>query len=244
MNSSISELDSKRFGFKIAKIEDFGSSPEMVLEDIRNEGVKLIITRIDCEQIELINKLEQLGFRIMDFQLNYKYELKNYVENKDDFISEFTVRNATPSDIESLKKIATESFYQYGHYFADTRLDKIKCTEIYVDWIVRSVENKEVADIVFVAEMNHVIAGFLSFKIKKDNVLYAAGVQGAVSEKFRNRNVFKNLIIQGLKWGYGLNLNWEEHNVLLTNYPVNRSFIKTGFIPVKSYVTLHGWIDK
>ena len=38
-------------------------------------------------------------------------------------------------------------------------------------------------------------------------------------------------------------LNWEEHNVLANNYPVSKSFIKSGFYIVKSFVSLHCWID-
>lgn len=243
MASYISELDSNRFGFKIAKINFFEMAPEILIEELRNVGTKLIIARINCEQINLISQLEKLHFRTMDFQLNYKYDLKNYSESKDEMNSDFLIREAKSSDLETLKIIASESFNQYGHYFADSRLDKKKCSEIYTDWVSRSVENKEVADVVFIAEKEKEIAGFLSFKIRRDNAYYAEGVQGAVKDKFRNQNVFRKLAKHGLRWGHELNLNWEEHNVLLTNYPVNRSFIKLGFVPNKSFITLHGWLD-
>jgi GNAT superfamily N-acetyltransferase len=244
MNSYISELDSNRFGFNIAKIENIKGSLNKVLEDLKEAKVKLVIVRVDCGQIELINLYEKMGFQIKDFQVTYKYDLKNFSINDYNVNSEVSIRAANSADIDNLILIADESFNGYGHYFADNRLSKAKCGEIYIDWVSRSVENKNVADIVFVAEKEQRIAGFLSFKIKKDILSYAAGVQGGVARKFRNHNIFRALAHHGLKWGHELNLNWIEHNVLLTNYSVNRSFIKIGFIPDKSFITLHGWLDQ
>lgn len=243
MNSYISELDSKRFGFKIAKINNFENTPDELVKELKCIGVKMIICRVACEQIALINQLEGLNFNTMDFQLTYKYDLKKFTFNKTPINSDFTLRKAEPRDKEPLKIIAAESFNQYGHYFADKRLDKTRCNEIYEDWVSRSIENKEVADIVFIAEKAKEIAGFLSFKIHKNKTSYAAGVQGAVAKKFRNQNVFRLLAGHGLEWGSDINLSWEEHNVLLTNYPVNRSFLSLGFFPDRSFITLHGWLD-
>ena len=35
-----------------------------------------------------------------------------------------------------------------------------------------------------------------------------------------------------------------EHNVLVTNYPINRTYAGLGFVVVRSAVTLHGWLDE
>lgn len=235
-------MDSNRFGFKIAKVNNFEDSPDNLVKELKGIGVKMIICKIACENLALINKLEQLNFNIMDFQVTYRYDLLKYVYNTL-IDSDIIIRIAKSTDKKALKIIALESFYQYGHYFADKRLDQAKCNEIYKDWVSRSIENPEVADIVFVAEKAKELAGFLSFKIIKNESSSAVGVQGAVSKKFRNQNVFKLLAMQGLKWGSELKLSWEEHNVLLTNYPVNRSFLSIGFVPYKSFITMHGWLD-
>jgi hypothetical protein len=46
-----------------------------------------------------------------------------------------------------------------------------------------------------------------------------------------------------LHWGKEIGLDWEEHNVIINNYPVNRSFVRSGFHIYKSFVTLHHWIE-
>lgn len=241
----ISEIDSTRFGFKIAKVHDYSNRPEELLLFLKENGVKLVLSKVDSENLKLINTLENLKFCIKDIQVTYKYTLDNYIKINLPYSTEFIIREAQQGDISKLKKTASESFKNYGHYYADEKLNPIKCNEIYVDWLKRSFENIEIADKLFVAEHQGDIAGFLSFKIyNNDKFKYAAGGIGAVVEKYRNRDVFRMLTIEGLNWGKENKLDWEEHNVLITNYPVNSSFIKSGFKIYKSFVTMHHWIEE
>jgi len=243
LNNYLSELDTQRFGFKIAKVNDFKEEPEEIINFLKHNGVKLILSKIPTENLEIINKLEVLGFVLKDIQVTYKYDLnKNTLKEKE--VSEnLIIRKSTLDDIESLQEIANNSFLNYGHYANDAKLDKMKCRDIYSDWIKRSCEDKNVADKVFVAESNGELAGFLAFKIfKQDDKTYAASTLGAVSVKFRNLNVFRVLTLEALYWGKEIGLDWEEHNVLATNYPVNTSFVKSGFLIYKSFITLHHWI--
>jgi len=202
------------------------------------------LTKVAAKNLELINELELLKFTLKDIQVTYKFDLnKNLL--KDKLISEnLLIRESTLNDIEALQVIASSSFLNYGHYSNDTKLDTMKCRDIYSDWTKRSCEDKNVADKMFVAESNGEIAGFLAFKIFHDNdKVYAAGTLGAVSEKYRNLNVFRALTLDALHWGKEICLDWQEHNVLITNYPVNSSFIKSGFLICNSFITLHHWIE-
>lgn len=240
----ISIIDSNRFGYNVAKIDKFGSSPEEILSFLKCNNVRLVLCKVPLEELSLINKLESLNFTIKDIQVTYKYDLEKYENKNDKFSSDIIVRDFNKNDISILQEIASDSFKNYGHYANDKKLDINKCNQIYSDWIARSCEDKNVADKVFVAEYNNEIAGFLSFKIhNKDSNKYAAGGIGAVAKKFRNINTFKALSIEGLNWGKKTGLDWVEHNVLIDNYPVNRSFIKTGFYTYKSFVTMHNWIE-
>jgi hypothetical protein len=240
----LSKLDSARFGFKVAKINDFVYAPEELLRFLKENNVLLILTKVSIDNLDLINSLEKLNFTIKDFQLTYRFDLKNFKKTKENAGNELNIRDFAFDDIQVLKKIASESFAHYGHYANDHRLDQKKCNEIYVDWISRSCEDRQVADKIFVAEYKKELAGFLSFKLNEnDNLKYAAGGIGAVAERYRNLNIFRKLTYEGLYWGKNLGLIWEEHNVLINNYPVNRSFVKSGFYPYKSFVTMHCWLD-
>lgn len=239
----ISKIDTERFGFKIAKFDNAESLTLRTLNDVKNQGVKLIISRVNAKNVDDINKLENIGFQIKDIQTIYRYFLcdinfKEYTKNQS-----LTVRCLKIEDINILISISEEAFKGYGHYFADRILNPDKCIEIYKDWTLRSCTNKKVADKVFVAEIDNQIAGFLSFKILDSSEgKYAAGGIGAVKKEFRNQDVFRGLARYGLLWGQRLNLVWEEHNVLITNFSVNNSFSQIGFKVFKSFITLHKWL--
>lgn len=239
----LSVLDTDRFGFKVAKIDFFNDNLEQLIKFLKENDVKLILCRIPFENLELINNLEALGFRIKDIQVTYKFDLHKSKILDFKAPEGLVVRDFKESDISTLLEIASDSFQNYGHYANDTKLDKEKCNQIYIDWINRSCFDSNVADKVFVAEYENEVAGFLSFKTNKtEDQSYAAGGIGAVSPKFRNKSIFKALTHKGIAWGKEIGLDWEEHNVLIENYPVNRSFINYGFYPFKSFVSMHNWL--
>ena len=244
LENYLSILDTERFGFKIAKINTFDYPAAEIVAFLRANDVKLILSKVSAENLDLINELELLKFILKDIQVTYKYDLHKNILKEKTVLDNLLIREAQLSDIESLQIIANNSFLNYGHYANDNKLDKIKCRDIYSDWIKRSCEDENEANKVFVAESNGELAGFLAFKIfNHEDKRYAASTLGAVSEKFRNLNVFRILTLEALHWGKEIELDWEEHNVLATNYPVNTSFVKSCFLIYKSFITLHHWIE-
>jgi hypothetical protein len=244
LENYLSILDTERFGFKVAKVNTFDYPPSEIISFLKENDVKLILSKISSENLILINELELLKFVLKDIQVTYKYDLHKNILKEKIITENLLIRESELKDIEALQEIANNSFLNYGHYANDEKLDKIKCRDIYSDWIKRSCIDKNVADKVFVAESNGELAGFLAFKIfNQDDKKYAASTLGAVSEKFRNLNVFRVLTLEALHWGKEIGLDWEEHNVLATNYPVNTSFVKSGFLIYKSFITLHHWIE-
>lgn len=239
----ISELDSQRFGFNVAKVNEFNTTPENLLGLLKGNHVKLVISKINVNKLDLINELEDLGFQIKDIQATYKLELKDFIIDEDRNKNNIIIRDAQIDDIDQLEEIAIESFRKYGHYYADKRLDQKKTNEIYGDWVKRSMKEKGVADKIILAEINNEIAGFLSFKLyNKGDFKYAAGGLGAISHDYRNNKIFRLISLAGLNWGKELKLDWEEHNVLITNLPVIKTFSSLGFTMSDSFVTMHHWI--
>lgn len=234
-----SVLDTERFGYNIAKINSFDEPIKDVLNELKLNNYKLILSKVKANDIALINELESNGFMLKDIQLTYQYELIEPIIFTSS--NDVKIRNAELSDKEALYEIAMKSFENYGHYAADEKLDALKCKEIYGDWIIRSYD-KKIADNILVADIDGQIAGFLSHKIYSNEFKYAAGGIGAVSPKFRNKDIFKAITISGLNWALTNSCKWVEHNVLVTNYPVNRSFSKLGFKTSNSFITFHKWL--
>ena len=238
----ISPLDTRRFGFNIARIDDL----RVLLapgfrEDLLARQIRLVTTRTAVENIGSINLLEDIGFRVMDVQTTWQMRLSALPEPATPD-PELVIGQATHNDSPGIRSIAASAFDNYGHYFNDPRLDKSRCREIYPDWAERSLSVPGVADKVFVARSGEKLAGFLSFKIfEEDGVRYAAGVMGAVDAAYRGKNIFSSLVLEGIRWGMENNLSREEHNSLVSNYPVNRVFARLGFRQAGSFVSLHYW---
>lgn len=241
----ISSLDTRRFGFNIGRIDDPGilCSPGFPHE-LRVRNIQLVISRVAAEDVQTLNVLEDMGFRVMDIQITWRLSMEHPTDHRSRNTG-IMIREGKPTDKMDLRRIAESAFDNYGHYFADQHLDKSRCREIYPDWAERTLIATAAADKVFVAEAEGRVVGFLSFRVfQKDSARYAASAMGAVEEQFRGRNIFSALVLAGIGWGQENHLAWEEHNVLAINYPVNRVFSKLGFSPVSSWVTLHYWPDR
>ncbi len=236
-----SEIDSNRFGFKVAKTDGI-KLRNSTYHEIKESGFKLIIARVDLNDIDLINKMEDIGFKIKDIQTTYKHNLDNI-----NFTSSFSnqpsliIREFNLSDTDALVNLAKSSFNNYGHYFKNEKLNKRKCLEIYEDWAYNTCTNSDFSDKILVACDNDVVIGYLSFKIHNKFSIkkYAAGGMGAVDSKYRGMNIFSEILKAGLVWSSNQNLNWCEHNVLINNISVNKSMINAGFKPNKPVVTMH-----
>jgi hypothetical protein len=238
-----SEVDSLRFGVKVAKINDEKFLSEEVFQLLKEEGVQLIMSRVRSEDIALINYLEDNNFRIKDVQLTYRFDLAKNKINHAYANSALHIREATSADASDLEAIAADCFSNYGHYFADKKLNEQAVAEVYKDWTTRAIHDNDISDKYFVAEHQGKIAGYLSFKERiTENGVYSFGGIGAVGKNFQSANVFSSLTIKGLEWGLANNHLWQEHNVLNINYPVNRVFSKLGFYIYKSETTLHAWL--
>lgn len=235
-----SKLDSERFGYKIARINEFEHAVPETVESLKLKNYRLIISKVSAASISFVNTLEQNGFLLKDMQLTFRYDFKEPYKSAP--TSGIEVRTATLSDKETLCKIALNSFSNYGHYAADTKMDLGKAQEIYSDWIGRSYD-KNVANNILVATVDKQIAGFLSHKINLTPDKHAVGGIGAVDEKFRNRDIFTTIVIAGLNWAAENNCTWVEHNALVTNYPVSRAFGKLGFKPTNATITFHKWLE-
>ena len=244
-----SKIDSDRFGIKVGKItESFfdDKTVENGIDYFMGNDFDVIFARIDFSRLDIINALEKFGFSLKDSQSTLFFPLKN--KTKADLpkkFSRFDIREFKPSDIETFVNLTRVCFEGYGHYFADERLNHDDCLDTYGDWAYNSCTNPKVADKIFVADLDGEVIGYLSFKIYNENgKIYAAGGIGAVNPKYRSLGIFRDVTIAGLEWGIDCGFDWEEHNVLVDNFPVNKSFLKLGFKPEKFMVTLHGWMDE
>lgn len=243
MNKFISELDSERFGFKVAKLTHNIDDPKSIVDSLKRHSVALIIARIDATNLNLVNQLERIGFEIKDIQLTFNFNLQSGLPAKGD--KPFSIVAFNKTHLDKLVKMTKESFINYGHYFNDDKLDKEKCGQIYSDWIKRCCESKEVADDIIVAVKDNIAIGYLAIKeqvAEPDGEKYYSGIIGAVSSEYRHLGVFREINIESLYIASERKAHRVENNVLLNNLPVIKTYTNLGYNIIRSELTLHYWV--
>ncbi|MCE7996137.1 MAG: GNAT family N-acetyltransferase [Roseivirga sp.] len=240
----ISDLDTKRFGFPIARINQWtGLDPLSVCDDLKKSGVRLIMSRVNAVEELQVEKLKETGFEIMDTIIHYRRDLPKSTVKEAFKKGGISMRIAGPADIPPLRSIAG-SCLRGGHYFADKRLEKLKSIEVYEDWITRSVTDPTVADRVYIAEKDGVIIGFATFSLETDKGSPGlwAGI-GAVHSGYRNLGVCRSML------QFGINEYIEEKKyhffgsaVSENNPSVNKVFLDIGCLPDDKYYSLHCWL--
>ncbi len=238
MDQYISRPDTDRFGFKVARINSFPEPVPLMVGRFRARGFKLIISRVPLARIPLINEMEQTGFRLRDVQVTYGFDLDRDLPPVAG--TGCLYRCFRPGDAPAVTRIAARSFKQYGHYARIDLPGGVDTGEIYADWAGRCCRSRDAADYMVVAEDQGDIAGFLAFKTRQDQgTSLAVGVMGAVHEKYRSMGVFRDINIHGLARAKARGIRRVEHNVLVDNHPVNRTYSSLGFSIVHSEITMH-----
>jgi GNAT superfamily N-acetyltransferase len=245
MTAHISQIDTQRFGFGIARIDDpvILRSPDTI-PALKQQHVRLIITRIHSSRLEVVNALEDLGFRIKDMQVTWRSSPGQppWLPPPD---PRFRIRNAIPADSNAFRIIAGNAFDNYGHYFADQRLDREVCRLIYPDWAARTLAESIAAQHkIFVATAGEEVTGFAAFQLAGGiGDRHAACIIGAVAPAWQGQQIYSSLIAAAGSWVTHTGLAWQEHNTLTTNYPVNNVLARLGFRQVQAFMTLHCWLD-
>ncbi len=231
--------DSKHFGLKIGKY--IPTEVEKIRYDLdvaRKEGYDLLISRIPIENINIANSLEKYDFELKDTLIQYEIN----IENQEILLKpgKFKIRSAEDKDILAVEKVAMMSFENYiGHFHRDKRLNNTKCTELYVKWAINSLKNKELADVVFVAEDDSDIIGFGTIKIiSKDG---AQGILFATRPDSRRKGVFTVLIQNSVAWCKNQGIRKFIYGTQIDNYPVHRVLAKIGGKICEAYYTFHWW---
>jgi hypothetical protein len=238
---SLSQVDEERFGIKTARtsLVTNESLPE-ILAFCRENEVTFLIARCPTTDLKAVHEMEKSGFRLMDTLVYYERNLVKKAIPQDP--GETLVRLSTPDEGEAVRVVAAESLEGYfGHYHADPRLDPAKCDEAYVDWAVRSVTSRQIADDVLVAEVDGKIAGFATLRL--NNSSEGEGVLFAVAPWAQRRGIYNSFIIKGMEWCLSKGTSSMVVSTQITNIAVQKVWVRLGFELNRAYYTFHGWFD-
>jgi len=233
-----SQVESERFGVRVARAHVGAKNFAQVLDFCAAEQINLLIARCSTKELATAQKMESLGFLLMDTLVYYAFDLEKRAIPDDS--GRAHVRSFVPEDKTQIETVAAAAFAGYhGHYHADPRLDPRKCDEGYVSWAVRSCTSKEVATEVLVAEIDEKIVGFLTLRLNRPKEV--EGVLFGVAPEAQGIGVGRALIVTGLESCKKQHAERMVISTQVTNVPVQRVWCRVGFEPAHSFYTFHKW---
>ena len=239
--AAFSQIDSDRFGIRVARAQVVSGNFPRVLEFCIAEKVDLLIARCSTDDLATVQRMETHGFLLMDTLVYYQFDLSKRSIPVDE--GKGLVRTLQPRDREQVRGIATEAFKGYtGHYHADRRLDQRKCDEAYASWAERSCVSKAAADEVLVSEHNGDLAGFATLRLNSPQEV--EGLLFAIATQWQRRGVCGSLMIHSLRWTASQGAHRMIISTQVTNTSMQKVWCRVGFVPSHSYYTFHKWFDR
>ena len=118
--------------------------------ECRDRGILHLSVRIDVADADVIQALEDAGFRLMDALATYIYPLKRPAPEP---MKEMGVlRSFEPQDRDQILDITRDAYRGFrGRYHMDPHLPRERSDELYVEWAKKSCDG-EWADVVLVTE--------------------------------------------------------------------------------------------
>jgi RimJ/RimL family protein N-acetyltransferase len=240
-NVAISHLEEARFEIPSARSSGVCAAnvPEL-MKFCQENSIRFLIARCSAADLPAIHAMEREGFLLMDTLMHFTRDLEK--SPLPELKTELLIRPCRTEDAEGVRGVAREAYDGYAsHYSADSRLDPVKCRDLYVDWADRSMREKDAADLVLVADDDSSIAGFITFRIIEDR--QARPLLGAVGRSYQRRGIYQSLLLQGMRWSLDQGARSVLAATQIQNVGMQKLLVRLGYEFSHALHTFHRWFD-
>jgi dTDP-4-amino-4,6-dideoxy-D-galactose acyltransferase len=217
----IHEWESNYFGFNIAYFYPRNNLFEFkkLEEFIKSGKIKFIWGHSSINNINIINKFKDYGFKYADLQICFKCEIGKLAINENMF------QIAVDEDSGEIKNIAQKLFVDSRFYQTDFNSNKIK--KLYQIWVEKAI-NGLFDDICLKIYYENRIAGFstLSYSGKETSKIGLIGIR----KEYQNRGLGKYLITSVFSFLKSENIKYVDVITQGKNYQAENFYIKNGFL--------------
>ena len=250
------EWDSTHFGIETARIDYLLASGDYLkslntkqklishmLTESHDRLISHLSARVNKEDLSSIHALESKSFRLMDVLVTYSLNLKN--QKGLETALTYPIRSFNQSDLPKLLDIASDCFGKApvatDRFHADPVLPKKKSDELYAKWLTNL--SKDPSSVLLVAEVDGEPAGFNVCTVnklaaEKVGLRVASMILTAVGSSQRNKLLGVSLLNATISW-FRDKVDIIESGGQVSNYPIQRTWSKTGFKPTRSQCTFH-----
>lgn len=244
--------DLNHFGFPIAKITWMvsynlaGASRVMArlmdecMAFLASRGVKLIVTRVDGDDLANLHLLEDQGYRYYE---NSLWSVMDYSKMPASF-ERPNVRFIEDADIERVLDLAGRYQYARSHYYCDERMDRARIDDMYREWFKTSLRRKE--PVMVVLDEGEVIGGIVyRFQPSLSKHLghnYGQPHLMMIEPRSRGKGLGMAMFQGSMYLMSTLGSTWLDTGLASRNHPSARTTITSGFRPVYEEITFHRWL--
>ncbi len=150
------------------------------------QGPALLMAKVPVTSVQECKHLQELNFFLVDTNI----QLQKFRKISGFLVNGFNVRFSSPSDKETIIKIAANSF-TYDRFHNDPNISQKKADQIKVEWAKNYFKNTR-GDWMVVAECEGIIYGFLQLLHGDDGALVIDLI--AVDKSYRHVGVAQKMI--------------------------------------------------
>jgi hypothetical protein len=238
----LSGPDGDVFGFRVARTF-VGSEEDVAAAErfCREQEVPLLVARCHAGHTPLVHVLTRRGHLLMATQSRYSCRLAVAVRKQPD--DRYPIRTATAADRDALRELTREAFAGYpSHYHADPRLDRDRCDEVYVHWVLDALAAGRSEESLFVAERQGRFTGFGLFRARgRDCEALLAGARPG-SDTTR-AFVYRAILREGERRALAAGATRAFTNINIDHYAVHHTLNRESWTPVGAIHTFHWWAE-
>ncbi|MBN1955888.1 MAG: GNAT family N-acetyltransferase [Anaerolineae bacterium] len=251
------EWDSRHFGIEMWRLEHLGAwggparqretaeaLAQAVVQAVGQRGGHSIQARAPIDNLPAVHALEGTGFRTVEVTTTWLFDLnRSPIPAKQ---HPALVRDVRPDDADALIALAHTAYAPTPDRFhSDPHLSSRASSELYAEWMRNSLSGA-LADHIAVALGDGQPVGYSTLRDLGDmggrcNVRIAQMGLGAMMPAYRERGLVTDVVIHHLEWlrrrGGELCIVGTQGN----NIPAQRVFLKAGFKPAATSLSLHFW---
>ncbi|MBA3673379.1 MAG: GNAT family N-acetyltransferase [Chitinophagaceae bacterium] len=250
-NLEVSKWDEEHFGFKIGKInnpfspikEDYKQykyEVKRLIEVSKENNVRVLILRINGDNINLIHEFENVGFRYYETII---WPVTNL--DKQNFqYSDIRLFDSKSDNIDDLMKIARYNQYNRGHFHCDNNFEITKVNELYAKWVKTAAEeNRHIA----IIRNENKIVGYFVFAVDEKLSLATGYKYGrlqslALDSRERGKGLGRKLFEGTLSLLKEYGCIYADSGYASKNHLSAKLHSMFGFSSVYEEVTMHLWL--
>jgi ribosomal protein S18 acetylase RimI-like enzyme len=233
------DWDSDFFGFRIARVRAHDLDRDGAAEVdawCADREVRCLYLLLDGDDRDSAHLAAEHGYRLVDVRLTLRHELDGIPEAD----PRVPIRDAEPSDIPALRRLAARS-HRDSRFYHDDGFPRERCDSLYATWVAEAVPDP--GRWMFVREVAGEAVGY--------QVVTPHGGDGiarmdilAVDESHRREGIGRNLLFTGLRRPRSAGATAVETATQERNRVSLETHLALGFTCTRREAWHHKWFER